>query len=273
VLKDIDNLKSETYRQRLLADYPSSEYSRILSDPDYYNKLMESRKTAQKLYSSAYDKYSGEDYYGAISICDTALDEFPQDELAPKFMLLRSYSTARVSDERTFKEELDKIIKRWPGTPEADKAVELAGWVTQKVPELKIEEDKEIAGELYVADTIPVHSVALAIMNPSFNINQASFDVISYNIDNYTNQNYRTAGTLVDNKYIMILVSGFSTNKAALEYYRGFNPDILIRNPSGVRILSFMINSINLKALEQDKNPERYYLFFTEKYLSWQKNR
>ena len=64
------------------------------------------------------------------------------------------------------------------------------------MPELKIEEEKEIATELYVADTIPLHSFAIVIMDPSFNINQATFDVISYNIDNYTNKNYRTEGQL-----------------------------------------------------------------------------
>ncbi len=53
-------------------------------------------------------------------------------------------------------------------------------------------------------------------MDPSFNINQASFDVISYNIDNYTNKNYRTDGQLVDNKYVMITVSGFTDNTQAL---------------------------------------------------------
>ena len=53
-------------------------------------------------------------------------------------------------------------------------------------------------------------SFVLIITDPAFNINQATFDVISYNIDNYTNKNYRTEGLLVDNKYIMITVSGFS---------------------------------------------------------------
>ena len=50
----------------------------------------------------------------------------------------------------------------------------------------------------------------LIITDPAFNLNQASFDVISYNIDNYTNKNFKTEGSLVDNKYIMITVSGFS---------------------------------------------------------------
>ena len=54
---------------------------------------------------------------------------------------------------RSFKEELNRLIKAWPATDEGKKAAELAAYLNQKLPELKIEEDKEIAAELYVADT------------------------------------------------------------------------------------------------------------------------
>ena len=47
------------------------------------------------------------DFNDAISICDDGLKKYPQDQLAPKFMLLRAYSVARISDERSFKEELN----------------------------------------------------------------------------------------------------------------------------------------------------------------------
>ncbi|MFZ0280453.1 MAG: hypothetical protein WAL29_02290 [Bacteroidales bacterium] len=272
VLRDVDNLRSETYRQRLLSDYPESEYSKILSDPDYSNKLIARMKAAERLYQNAYAFYTQENFIEAIRVCDSALINQPREALAPKFMLLHSYATARISDERTFKEDLNKLIKQWPETDEGKRAASLITYLNQEIPELKIEEEKEIATELYIADTIPVHSFVLVISDPSFNINQASFDVISYNIDNYTNRNYRTVARLID-KFIMITVSGFTDNSLAREYYNGFYPDKILRNSSSAKPFYFLINSDNLKTLEQDKNPERYYLFFNEKYLSWQKNR
>ena len=186
----------------LLEKYPESEFARILSDPAYYEKKMADLKMAEKIYEEAYNAYTGEKFNDAISLCDDALKKYPQDLLAPKFLLLRAYSVARISDERSFKEELNKLIKAWPETVESKKAAEIIAFLNQKIPELKVEEDKEIAAELYVADTTKIHVFALIITDPAFNINLATFDVISYNIDNYTNNNYRTEGTLVDNKYI-----------------------------------------------------------------------
>jgi hypothetical protein len=64
----------------------------------------------------------------------------------------------------------------------------------------------------------------------------------------------------------MITVSGFENNKEAWNYFNTFNPDKIIRNISSSEYMSFLINNGNLKALERDKNPERYNIFFKEKY-------
>jgi tetratricopeptide (TPR) repeat protein len=265
--KESNSAKAESYRQRLLEKYPESEFARILSDPAYYEKKMADQKINEKLYEAAYQIYSGDNFNEAITLCDDALKKYPKADLAPKFMLLRSYAIARVSDERGFKDELNKLIKAWPGTPESKKAEELIAYLNNKMPELKVEEEKVIAAELFIADTTVIHVFALIIPDPAFNINLATFDVISYNIDNFTNKNYRTEGTLVDNKYIMIIVSGFQDYAQALGYYNLFKPESQIRNAKEAKIMSFIISNENLKVLNTDKNPGRYLLFFTEKYL------
>ncbi len=271
--KEGNSQKSEIARQRLLEKYPESEFSRIISDPDYYNKKLAGIRLSEKNYENAYNLYIKENFKEAIAVCDSSTKNSPTDNLSPKFMLLRAYSIARISDERSFKEELNRLIKAWPGTAEGKKASELIAYLNQQMPELKIEEDKEIAAELYIADTTALYSFGVIIMDPEFNVNQASFDVISYNIDNYTNKNYRTEGILVDNKYIKITVSGFADNTQAWEYYNSFKPEKDIRNASGAETMTFLINNENLKKLDVDKNPQRYYLFFNENYLTGKKNR
>lgn len=267
VNKDINPSKSELYRQRLIENHPSTEFAMMISDPEYFEKKMEILRMSEQLYQEAYNSYSREDFYAAIVLCDSALKKFSQDPLAPKFQLLRAYSVARTSDERTFKDELSIVIKQWPGSEESKKAGEIIAFINQEIPELKVEEEKQIAEELYVADTSMVHNFALVIENPAFNINQATFDVISHNIDNYTNLNYRTEGELVENKYIIISVSGFRNFARAMEYYRSFQVDKMVRNPSASKMYSFIISNANRKVLDNDKKPDRYLIFFTENYL------
>ena len=78
---------------------------------------------------------------------------------------------------------------------------------------------------------------------------------------------------MVDNKYILITVSGFADKPAAMEYYKSFHSDKIVRNPSGSQILTFIIGKKNLDTLGKDKDPERYRLFFVEKYLKAESNK
>ncbi len=257
---------AETYRQRLLERFPETEFAKILSDPEYYEKKLARGKMSGQLYNKAYNEYSEENFIAAISTIDEALNTDDDDMLLPKFMLLRAYSVAGISDERAFRDELGRLIKQWPQTEEAIKAGEIIEFLNEKMPELKIEEETVIARELFVADTSSAHVFALVIPDPGFNINLATFDVISYNIDNYTNRNFRTESSLTDNRYIIITVSGFSSFSEAMDYYRKFRTETLIRNSAGKGMFAFVINNFNMDVLNKDKNPERYHLFFRNNY-------
>jgi TolA-binding protein len=267
VNKDFNNARGESYRQRLLEKHPETEFAKILSDPAYYEKKFAEMKLAEQTYEKAFSLYINEDFNGAVTLCDESLQKFPNDQLAPKFMLLRAYSFARIQDERYFKEELEKVIKSWPETEESKKAAEIIAYLNQENPELKFEEEKEIAGELYFADTTSIHIFAVVIGNPQANLNQAAFDIISYNIDNYTNNNYKTIGELLDNKYVIITVSGFRKYREILNYFNSFDIDRIVRNPTGYKIYKFILSEASLKTLKNDNNPDRYYLFFREQYL------
>ena len=265
--KETNKQKSESYRQVLLQKYPDSEFARILSDPEYYEKKLAEMKLAEKTYDDAYAAYLGERFTDAISISDDAIVKFPQNQLTPKFYLLRAYSTGRLNDERIFKEELNNVIKKYPGTPESNKASELIAYLNQKRPELKVEEDKKISSEIYTStDTTAKFVFVLIINDPAFNLNQASFDVISYNIDNYTNKNFKTEGAAVDKKYLQIVVSGFQNYTQAMNYYRSFKSEKSVRNPGGAKLITFVISTDNLNVFNTDKNPDRYLMFFREKY-------
>jgi hypothetical protein len=262
-----NKIKAETYRQRLLAKYPDSEFAKILSDPEYYRTKLAQVKVTEQLYEEAYNLYAGENFVGAIAKISDALQRFPENDLSPKFMLLHAYALARTSDERAFRDDLKLLIDTYPSTPESKRADELIANINQQVPELKVEEEKIAAAELYVADTTSSKTFVLIIADPSFNLNQATFDVISYNIDYHTNKNYKTEGSLTDNKYLMITVSGFQNFAQAMDYRQKFLSSAPVRNSAGAKMTTFVIGGENMNKLRQDRNPERYEIFFRENIL------
>ena len=205
---------------------PGNEFTKIITDPDYFRKLLDTKHESENLYQSAYNAYLKEDYSGAISLCGQAMEKFSKDELIPKFMLLKSYCIAKTSDERAFKESLKSLIKAYPSSAESTRASEIVAYLNNKIPELKVEEDKQVASEIYIPEMDSPPSFVIIIQNPVFNLNQATFDVISYNIDNYTNKNLRTQGSLVDNKFIMLTSNRIFKNRRCNGLLQGFQMQI-----------------------------------------------
>jgi tetratricopeptide (TPR) repeat protein len=259
-------MRAESYRQSLLTKYPDSDYARILTDPEYFRKQVEAEERTGRLYEEAYNAYRQGSYDASLTICSQILATTQDHTLLPKVRLLNSLNLAGLQDERGYRESLTALVKTFPGSEEAIRASELLAVLNEEMPELKVEEDRQIASEIYYHEPEARHLFVLLITNPGFNINQASFDVINYNIDNYTNRNFKAEGRLIENKFVIITVSQFSTVADATEYFNSFNALTIVRNTSAATTMTFIITERNLDTLLADKDPARYMLFFREKY-------
>lgn len=266
--KDNNRAFADDKKDRLLSQYPDSEYARILSDPDYYENLNQENQREENLYHEAYTNWENGKLDQAVFLCDEAIARFPDGELSPKFMLLRIYSLAQKVDERTLKQELQKLRSSFPQSDEGKRADELIAYLNSKVPELKQEEEEEIARDIYLGEVIGPHHFVIIIKDPELDINRLTFDVINFNIDNYTNENYSSRGELIDDSYIMITVGPLADEFIAAEYFNDFDYARVLNNIGETEVLTFTITPANLEVFMDDKDPDRYYIFFENNYLN-----
>ena len=99
-------------------------------------------------------------------------------------------------------------------------------------------------------------------------MNQMVFDVINYNLDNFTDKNYRTEGKVVDNEYILISVGTFENAAEAGRWLSAFDPEVNIRGAENADITLYTISRDNLEKLTNDKNINRYRIFYETAYRS-----
>src|SRR5512133_2936750 len=211
LLQKRDPARAERRRSELLSLFPASEYARILSDPDYVRKQTEASRASGILYESAYAAFNAGNFEEAINRCDTALKMYGHDQLAPKFMLLQAMAAGASRGELAYKAGLDSLVAKYPATDEGKRAAEIIGVLRQEIPEIRIADDIKIAETLYLADTLQPHYVLLVAANVSANLNQMVFDVINFNLDNFSDRNYRTEGTAAENRFLMITVGTFAS--------------------------------------------------------------
>lgn len=268
LLHNSDPARAERRRTELLTEFPKSEYALILSDPDYVRKQQEMATKAQKSYETAYEAFSSEKYAETQAICREALMQYPDDQLAPKFMLLDAMATGATGGEMAYKEKLDSLTAKYPATPEGKRAAEIIAFLRKEIPAIQVAEDTHIAEELYEQDTLQPHYVMIIAGNVQANLNQMVFDVINFNLDNFTDKNYRTEGKTVDTDYILITVGTFKDAAEAAAWLRAFNPSAYIREAGSADLSLFIISRDNLEKFNNDKNINRYRIFYETAYQS-----
>jgi hypothetical protein len=266
LLHNSDPARAERRRTELLTEFPKSEYALILSDPDYVRKQQEMSTKAQKSYETAYEAFTLEKYAETQAICREALMQYPDDQLVPKFMLLDAMATGATGGEMAYKEKLDSLTAKYPATAEGKRAAEIIAFLRKEIPAIQIAEDTHIAEELYEQDTLQPHYVMIIAGNVQANLNQMVFDVINFNLDNFTDKNYRTEGKTVDTDYILITVGTFKDAAEAAAWLRAFNPSAYIREAGSADLSLFIISRDNLEKFNNDKNINRYRIFYETAY-------
>ena len=267
LLRLSDPPRAERRRAELLASFPETEYALILSDPDYVRKHQEMATRAARSYEAAYQAFAGERYAETRALVTEALKLFPDDELIPKFMLLDAMATGALAGEMAYKAKLDSLVARYPSTEEGRRAAEINDFLRKEMPAIKIAEDTRIAAEIYEADTLQPHYVMIIAGNFQANMNQMVFDVINYNLDNFADRNYRTEGTAVDQGYLLITTGPFENAREAGVWLNRFNPSETIRGAADAALTMYVISRDNLTKFREDKNIDRYSIFYGKEYL------
>jgi TolA-binding protein len=266
LLRNSDPARAERRRAELIAAFPDSEYALILSDPDYIRKHQEMSARAMRSYENAYQAFTEERYAETMALCSEAIGLYPEDNLIPKFMLLDAMAAGASEGQMAYKDKLDSLITKYPGTPEGKRAAEITDFLRREMPAIRIAEDTRIAEEIYHADTIQPHYVMIIAANPRANMNQIVFDVINYNLDNFAGKNYSTQGVAVDRDYIMITTGPFENAAAAAAWLRDFDPQKQIREAASASLTLFLISRDNLQKFREDKDRDRYAIFYGKEY-------
>jgi tetratricopeptide (TPR) repeat protein len=266
LLRNSDPAKAERRRSELLTEFPQSEYALILSDPDYVRRQQEMAAKAQKSYDAAYDAFTQERYEETHALCAEAFVQFPDDDLVPKFMLLDAMATGATRGEMAYKEKLDSLTAKYPDTPEGKRAAEIIAFLRKEIPAIQVAEDTHIAVELYKQDTVQPYYVMIIAGNIKANLNQMVFDVINFNLDNFKDKNYRTEGKAVDPDYLLITVGIFNNAEEASAWLSAFDPSVNIREAASADLSLFIISRDNLEKFNNDKNINRYRIFYETAY-------
>ena len=268
---------AERYRQKLLDEYPYSDFTVTINDPEYAENALHGKHIEDSLYAATYKAYM-EGRMSEVKANATLSDEkYPLGAHRPKFMFLNAMSDLQQGDKATFLTQLKEVVSKYP----QNEISELAGLIAKGIQEGRLLTSGTLGdiwsrrlyseGGALVADSLrPAFSpesltpftFVLAYEEGTVNDNQLLFEIARYNFSKFMVRNFEIS-TTKQGGIAMLHVKGLLNFTEAHQYMHQLYADpTMATKLSGIRTL--LISDNNLKLLLKYYSIDEYDAFYQE---------
>jgi tetratricopeptide (TPR) repeat protein len=262
--------KANEYKNRLLREYPDSEYAKMLSDPDYLKKLEILKGQIAQTYDRSFGNYANGEHELVIAAADSILRHHKDDKLRPKFALLRAMSIGATQKLAVYRKALEDVIQDYPAEPEKVKAEELLGYVKtlmgEVLPDEAPKQDTVPVEEGYVFELEANHYFAMVVNKP------VQVADIKGRLSNFHTRQFSTETLTIKNVQLsadqeLVFVQGFPATKKAMDYITAIVLDQeVFKGIERSKIKQFLISEKNFTVFYKKKDLEEYMQFFLQNY-------
>jgi len=272
-----DSVKAETYKSYLLTSYPESEYSKLITNPNYYKELKKKTAVLEVYYENTYRAFLNRQYQDVIERKEESDALFPNSKLAPKFSLLKAMAVGKTKTAQDFELALEDVIRTYPKDSVSTRAKEILDFMHGKnIKELPKDTTATTStlqnlidsttNFVFVPDIKQYYLVLYK--NNALNTPDVMNRIKSFNSVNFGGDKLEVKNGNIDLTYQYIMVTEFPTAKMGMDYYTDIlkSPDVLGESDPS-KVFFFVVSQDNLAQLVRTKNISAYSLFFQKYYL------
>ncbi len=249
------------YKDLLEKKYPSSEYLKLINNPNASKEEEEKANALNKQYEFLFAEYKKGNYALVKQQSTDMIAANPKSDIAPQVALLNAFAIGQTDGQQSFKAELEKVKSNYPGSEAAITASDILNPKKETTTEIKEEVKKEEGFEVKEEAFYFV-----LIVNEKNNNLAAVQKAISDFSDKYYGAEKLQMQTVVwgeDEK--VIIVKSFLKSDKAIDYYSTIPEKVMTKFPN-LGNNFFPIALSNYAKLFKNKNIEEYKSFFEVSY-------
>jgi hypothetical protein len=262
----LDGMGSEFYANIILERYPTSEFARLVRDPNVL-QADDARKAIEEFeYKDIYQQFRQGAHARVIAACERVIDEEPRNHFRSKYYLLRAMAIGSMRNVSGFRTALGEVVATFPGTDEARAAEELLAVLDKPAEAPK----PPPAASPYKTEQ-GQHYFAIIIPNKGNDITAIKAKLSDFNQTFFRQPGMQITNSFLDADHQVVLLTFFDTKAKAMEFYSLFrgNKDVLAGiNDQGHP--AFAISPDNFSTLFKSKDVDGYAAFFSKNYLGGQ---
>lgn len=266
--------QADYYKNKLLNEYPNSEYAQIIKNPNYVSDKNSQKGEVELFYTETYNLYEAANYNDALARCKESDTKFGKTDFTARFAFIKAICIGKLKGVDSLESSLKQLQALYPKDPTATEAQN----ILQVISRLK--HPNEATG---------VSTSSVAVMNTdSFNLdlNEEHFVVIVYpdnaeistafntNIGNfntefYGNDNLSVVNSLFGTTNQIVCVKKFKNAENAKNYVTNLTIDKTVFSGK-VKLEDFSIMAIsssNYPKFFKKKQVSYYKPFYEDHYL------
>jgi tetratricopeptide (TPR) repeat protein len=265
--------KSDYYKNRLLTDYPDSDFAAIIKNPGYAADIAASKSQVEKFYTETYQLYASADYVQAYENCKRADSLYSKSNLMPQFTYLKALCIGRTQDINSFEKALQQVVVKYPKDPVKEKAQEMLEMIRkQKNPEAGITDTSDSIAVVkqktkFVFKEDGEYYYLVVVENGKGDLNKFKNKLSDMHTEFYSTADLTISSMFLDVTHQIVSVKAFDGMKRAMDYFNvaDSKKEIFSDLEKGT-YQTFVISADNFSVFYKDKNIIDYELFFTRNF-------
>ena len=260
---EIEDGKGEEYKDRLLANFPNSTYSKTILNPNYKQESEAISAALKSTYAIAFRFYEQDDFHAADSILQKAIEDYPVNDFTDNLTLLKILIIGQTENLTTYQFALEQFIVNFPES----ELLSYAQGLLETSRDFQTSEVKSMGADSFIENFDQEHFFVVIFNKASglANVLPEKLDTISEK--NYKDLGLKSANMNLDEEKGMILVNEFKNKQDALGYLQIYSASEDVKNEiSDNKVQEFIITKDNFQILYKTKDISSYVSFYEEHY-------
>ncbi|MCW3077830.1 MAG: tol-pal system protein YbgF [Bacteroidetes bacterium] len=262
--------KADYYKQKLLNEFPESEFALLIKNPNYAEELNAKMSEVEEFYATAYTAYTENNFSEAIQLSNKGIKKFGKNDYLPKFEFIKALSTGKVKGIDSMEVELKLLVINFPKSEVAPLANDILMSIKkQKNPDMfKPSEPGKIQTDTFGVNFDAEHFLIALVPDDPKIADAFKTSLNAFSTKYFSTKQFNMTSNLFNNEKQLVILKSFANADEVVAYYDYLlNDKDVFKSPLKRELFEiYPISAANLPFLFKTKNIKGYELFYNDNY-------
>lgn len=263
-----NNAKADEYKNKLLNEFPNSEYAQLIKNPNYEAEKKTQANEVEVFYTNTYEKYSGGNYQEAYALSKESETKYGKNDYSPKFAFIKAMSIGKMKGADSLEMALRTMQALYPKDQVSKEAQVLLEILYNMKHPSEATSNGTVMSDTFSLNLNAKHLVIVVFPDDADMANNFKAALSDFNSKYYGISNLSIESSLFGSSDQIVYVKTFDNAETAMKYVGNLKKDKdVFTGKAKPELFTLMaITEDNLQRFARKKKVEYYKPFFEDHY-------